>query len=247
VPEPARYVLWAIAIGGESGAILDEDREAMRRARREHDLDALRPADPADRLDPHHFAERFGLFLIILLGEVVVSAGQAAVDGHVATFDGWAALGAAMILAAALWWLYFDAASEMNLKVLELSGGSPTIARAIFAVGHTLPAFALLIVAAGVGLLLEEDPPRIAYWLPCVGVGLYLSSTRVFLIAGSRPARLLRFAVLVGTFLLGRLHAVLSPHAYVWLLAGWALLCAFLTTRQSELTDVEALERRFSR
>jgi low temperature requirement protein LtrA len=156
VPEPARYVLWAIAIGGESGAILDEDREAMRRARREHDLDALRPADPADRLDPHHFAERFGLFLIILLGEVVVSAGQAAVDGHVATFDGWAALGAAMILAAALWWLYFDAASEMNLKVLELSGGSPTIARAIFAVGHTLPAFALLIVAAGVGLLLER-------------------------------------------------------------------------------------------
>jgi hypothetical protein len=52
--------------------------------------------------------------------------------------------------------------------------------------------------------------------------------------------------VLVGTFLLGRLHDVLSPHAYVWLLAGWALLCAFLTTRQSELTDVEALERRFS-
>ena len=70
-----------------------------------------------------------------------------------------------MILAAALWWLYFDSAAEINLKVLELSGGSTTMARAIFAVGHMLPAFALLVIAAGVGLLLEEEPPRFAYWL----------------------------------------------------------------------------------
>ena len=56
-------------------------------------------------------------------------------------------------------------------SVLELSGGSPTMARAIFAVGHMLPAFALLITASGVGLLLEDDPPRIAYGLACVGVG----------------------------------------------------------------------------
>ena len=91
-----------------------------------------------------------------------------------------------MILAAALWWVYFDSAAEINLKVLELSGGSPTMARAIFAVGHMLPAFALLITAAGVGLLLEEDPPQIAYWLACVGVGIYLLGTRVFLIASRR-------------------------------------------------------------
>ena len=67
----------------------------------------------------------------------------------------WAALVAAMVLAAALWWLYFDAAAELNLRVLELSGGSPTIARAIFAAGHMLPAFALILIAAGLGLLLE--------------------------------------------------------------------------------------------
>ena len=104
-----------------------------------------------EALDAQHFAERFGLFLIILLGEVVVEAGQASVDGHVATTAGWAALVAAMVLAGALWWLYFDSAAEINLKVLELSGGSPTMARAIFAVGHMLPAFALLLIAAGVG------------------------------------------------------------------------------------------------
>ena len=166
VPEPFRYALWAIGIAIESGAMLHEDREAARRARREHDFDALTPADPAEALDAHHFAERFGLFLIILLGEVVVEAGQASVDGHVDSVDGWVALVAAMILAAALWWLYFDSAADINLEVLELSGGSPTMARAIFAVGHMLPAFSLLLIAAGVGLLLEEEPPRIAYWLP---------------------------------------------------------------------------------
>ncbi len=62
--------------------------------------------------------------------------------------------------------------------------------------------------------------------------------------AGSRAARLLRVGVLIATFLLGRLHEALSPHAYVWLLAGWTVMCAFLTSRQSEHT-VEALERRF--
>ena len=52
-----------------------------------------------------------------------------------------------------------------------------------------LPAFALLITAAGIGLLLEEDPPRIAYWLACVGIGIYLGGTRVFVFAGDRVCR----------------------------------------------------------
>jgi low temperature requirement protein LtrA len=230
-PEPFRYVLWAMAIGIESGAMLNEDKEAARTARRERDFSALRPADPEEALDPHHFAERFGLFLIILLGEVVVEAGQASVDGHVATTSGWAALVAAMIFAGALWWLYFDSAADVNLKVLELSGGSPTMARAIFAVGHMLPSFALLIIAAGVGLLLEEDPPRIAYWLPCIGFGIYLLGTRVFLHATPRASGAARVLLLVVTFQLGRLD--ISPHAYLWLLAAWATMCAILGTRGS--------------
>jgi low temperature requirement protein LtrA len=205
-PEPFRYVLWAVAIAAESGAMLAEG--------------------PSEALDPHHFAERFGLLVIILLGEVVVEAGQASVDG-----EGWAAVVAAMLLAAALWWVYFDSAAELNLKVLELSGGSPAMARAIFAVGHQLPAFALLITAAGVGLLMEEDPPRIAYWLACVGVGIYLAGTRVFLLASSRVPGAVRALLLVATFQLGRLEPLLAPRGYLWLLAGWVLMCAALTTR----------------
>ena len=153
----------------------------------------------------------------------MVEAGQAAIDGHVATFDGWAALVAAMIFAAALWWLYFDAAADINLRVLEASGGSPTMARAIFAVGHMLPCFALLLIAAGIGLLLEEDPPAIAYTLASVGLGIYLLGTRVFLAPGNRVGGAVRVLLLVATFALHRLHTVMSPHAFLWVVAAWAV------------------------
>src|SRR5262245_50509643 len=185
VPEPFRYVLWAIGIGVESGATLPE-------------------RGSSEALDPHHFAERFGLFLIILLGEVVVEAGQGSVD--VETTGGWAALVAAMILAAALWWLYFDSVADANLRVLELSGGSPTIARAIFAVGHMFPCFALLAIAAGVGLMLEEETPQIAYSLASVGLGVYLLGTRVFLLPSRFMGGAARALLLVATFFLARVH-----------------------------------------
>ena len=149
-----------------------------------------------------------------------------------------------MVLAAALWWLYFDSAVELNLKVLELSGGSPTMARAIFAVGHMLPSFALLLTAAGVGLLLEEDPPAIAYSLACVGAGLYMLGTRAFLNRSRRIPGVLRALVLVATFFLGRLEGVLSPHEYLWLLAVWIGACAALTTRTSSDADVARLMSR---
>jgi low temperature requirement protein LtrA len=230
VPEPFRYVLWAIAIATESGPMLTEDREAAHRARRDHDLAVLKPTDPAEALDPHHFAERFGLFLIILLGEVVVEAGQAAVHTHTRAGD-WAALVAAMVLAAALWWVYFDSAAEFNLKVLQLSGGSPTMARAIFAVGHMFPSFALLITAAGMGLLLEPDPPHTAYGLACVGVAMYLLGTRAFLRASRNVPGVLRVLAIVATFGFNRLVPGLSPHAYIWALTVWLSICAALTTR----------------
>ena len=239
VPSPWRYVLWGFAVAIESGALLTQDKRAMRRARRERDFRSLAPADPSEALDSHHFAERFGLFLIILLGEVVVSAGNAAVHGDTAPFSSWAALVAAMLLAAALWWLYFDSAVDLNLRVLDLSGGSPAIARAIFAAGHMLPAFSLLITAAGLGLLLEGEPPPLAYWLTSFGIGFYLSSTRVVFGSATRGGRLARTALVVVTYLLGSLHGTLSPHAYVWLLAAWGIGCAVLATRGSRFIPVE--------
>jgi low temperature requirement protein LtrA len=241
-PEPWRYVLWAIAVAGESGAVLTERRDGRRRrARHERSLAAFVPQDPDEALDAHHFAERFGLFIIILLGEVVVEAGQASVDGHVASADGWAALIAAMLLAASLWWLYFDAAAEINLRVLALSGGSPTIARTLFAIGHMLPAFGLLLAAAGVGLLLEHDTPTAAYWLASVGVGVYFVGTRVVFAAVTHWGRLGRALVVVATFAFGALHHVLSPHPYLWALTAWAVVWTASASWRTRHMDLSRL------
>ena len=116
------------------------------------------------------------------------------------------------------------------------------MARAIFAVGHMLPAFALLVTAAGVGLLLEDDPPRIAYRLACIGVGdLPARHARVPHGLGRVPAPV-RVLLVVATFALGRLFHGLGGSAYLWLLTAWVLMCAALTTRTGT-SDDDALAR----
>ena len=50
-----------------------------------------------------------------------------------------------------------------------------------------------------------------------------------------RIARLVRVVLLIAIFLLGRLHERLSPHAYLWLLAAWVVMCAALTSRNPRL------------
>lgn len=93
------------------------------------------------------------------------------------------------------------------------------------------PAFALLLIASGIGLLLGDDPPNLAYWLLSAGVGIYLIGTRVFLITTNVVGRIARIAVVVATIELGWLADVLSPHAFLWLVAAWAAGLAALATR----------------
>ncbi|MDA0182072.1 low temperature requirement protein A [Solirubrobacter phytolaccae] len=169
---------------------------------------------------------------------MLVEAGQAPVEGT----SGWVALAAAMVLAGALWWLYFDSSAAINLRVLELAGGSPTLARATFAVGHMIPAFALIGIAAGVGLLLEEEPPDFAYFLVATGAGLYMLGTHAFLRARRGPFAA-RILIVIATFNLGRLHEVFSPHEYVVFVAAWVTVCAALSTQFGADGHVGAAEK----
>lgn len=58
------------------------------------------------RMLPEHFAERFGLIVIIALGESIVAIGAGAEFGVDAGVVAAAVFGTAIV--AALWWLYFD-------------------------------------------------------------------------------------------------------------------------------------------
>jgi low temperature requirement protein LtrA len=92
LPDEAGLVAFFLLVAAELAVPLWAEREAM------------------TTWHPHHIAERYGLFVIIVLGECVLAA-TVAVEGAI-TATGWRAepmiLGAAALaLVFGLWWIYF--------------------------------------------------------------------------------------------------------------------------------------------
>lgn len=53
----------------------------------------------------------------------------------------------------------------------------------------------------------------------------------IFLALGNRVGGAVRVLLLVATFALHRLHTLMSPHAFLWVVAAWAVGCAALAVR----------------
>lgn len=95
---------------------------------------------------PHHIAERYGLLVIIALGEVIlgtVEAVQTLVEGTGWTLDAGVLLVAGLALAFALWWTYFTVPFG---DVLHASRSGS------FVWGYSQPLLFAAIAAAGGGL-----------------------------------------------------------------------------------------------
>lgn len=99
-------------------------------------------------LGTDHFAERFGLFVIIALGESVILTGATAadldLDGAVLT-----SLLFAFVGTAALWWLYFSEIAGRASKGLAEAEDSTLIARDVFTYGHALIVAGVILFAVG--------------------------------------------------------------------------------------------------
>jgi len=242
-PSPWRYVLWAFALIQEAGFLLLRSGERprtpgearpARRSRTEALRDMLKPpADPARRVDAAHLAERFGLMIIILLGEVVVAVGASAVEVPVHDLRYWLGLLGGLVLAATLWWIYFTAAAPISEYVLRASGGNPSMAYGLYAGGHLSPAFALLTMAAGMSLTLSGAAPTAAAWFITGGLAGYLAGSQV-MVADSRvrSGPLLRTAIVAVTACLAFLRPVISTTGVVLVAAAWAgVIAAYVTWR----------------
>jgi low temperature requirement protein LtrA len=97
-------------------------------------------------VDPHHMAERCGLFVIIALGESLLITG--------ATFAGLAwetqhllAFLAAFVGTVAMWWLYFDTGSERAMHHFEHAADRGRVARLAYTYLH-IPIVAGIILCA---------------------------------------------------------------------------------------------------
>jgi low temperature requirement protein LtrA len=102
------------------------------------------------RVSARHFAERFGLVVIIALGESIVAIGAGVSDDLDAGIIVAAVLG--VIVSCALWWAYFDVwALIMETRFRETHGHSRIlIARDVYAYLHLPMIAGVVLVALGI-------------------------------------------------------------------------------------------------
>jgi low temperature requirement protein LtrA len=260
VPSPWRYVLWAFLLIQEAGLLLlrygergsgergsgergsgerggehEGQRERPARPSRTESVLAMfkPPADPASRVDAAHLSERFGLMMMILLGEVVVAVAGSAAGVSVHGWRYWLGLLAGLVLAAALWWIYFTAAAPISEYVLKASGGNPAMAYGLYAGGHLGPAFSLLTMAAGVSLVLSGSAHAAAAWFITGGLASYLLATRaVATDPSARFGELARMAVVAVTVCAAFLEPLITPTGVLLVITAWATaIAAYVTWR----------------
>jgi low temperature requirement protein LtrA len=222
VPGAARYALWA------TGVLLDLAGPTL----------AARVRD-APPLHMEHLPERFGLFVILVLGESVAATVVGLRDGH------WAAevlltAASGFLAAAALWWSYFDLSGGAAKRRLVLQGGEHTRqgVHDFYVYAHLPVAVSLAAVAVGLehAILHGAEDHLSAGTRAVLGAGLagYLSSAAVIQAVLSRRWRvaLVWPGLGVPLVLLVSLQPGLSPVVLVALCA--AILVAGVITGVSQ-------------
>jgi low temperature requirement protein LtrA len=179
------------------------------------------------RVAVSHFAERYGLFVIICLGESIVSAGAGALAGPGGSTHALrpaAVLAAAALLAATagLWWAYFAGAAEAAQERLREHGDPVLAAADAYSYLHVPIVAGVILFAAGARLLLRTGAgaglPIAGRLALCAGIALYLLGHLAFLVRlGVPEAAGLARGRAAAAGLLAALAALSSG------LAGWAL------------------------
>jgi low temperature requirement protein LtrA len=124
-----------------------------------------------------HFAERYGLIVIIALGESVVALGVTAAHRSITIGIGAASV-LGIVVIAALWWAYFDVLAVLSHRQLsEASGGAQTqLARDYYRYLHLPMIAGIVLFALGLHVTIEHvDQPldAVSAVALCGGLSLY--------------------------------------------------------------------------
>ena len=129
-------------------------------------------------INPGHFAERHGLIMIVALGESIVAIGA---GGGELSFDAGTVAAAllAMALVSALWWAYFDSASEAVEASMSVAAGPERsrLARDVYSYLHIPLVFGIVMAALGLKKTLghvDEPLGLVSAAAFCGGVAGYL-------------------------------------------------------------------------
>jgi low temperature requirement protein LtrA len=191
------------------------------------------------RMMPEHFAERFGLIVIIALGESIVAIGIGAEVGIDAGVVVAAVLGTAV--AAALWWLYFDVVAIVATRRLaraEPGREQNTMGRDSYGYLHFPMIAGIVLGAMGLKKTLGDtgDPLKL---VPVValfgGAAVYLLAHVAFRLRNVGSLNRQRLAVAVLLFALIPLGEEIPALASLGVLAG--LLAALIAYEAVHFAD----------
>lgn len=175
-----------------------------------------------------HFAERHGLFVIIVLGEALIAIGVGTV-GHPGSAEFYVAGTAMLITALAMWWSYFDWLFRVGEQALKGVTGiaQGRMARDAYSITHYPIVAGVILFAVGTEELLAhpevalDDPTR---WAFMGGLMLFLAAQSVMARIATGSVTWERFALIAllaaGGLTLGDLSAA----------ALGAVVCVVLVT-----------------
>jgi low temperature requirement protein LtrA len=176
------------------------------------DVLATRAAEQADwHVRPAHFAERYGLLVIIVLGELIVAIGVGLGDVEITTSLG-ITLAVAFLVVAALFWSYFDWASGFLEEALRTRTG---IERGAFARdAYTMAHLPLVVGIVLFAVALEEVVVHPAEHLEAIPAALLAGGISLVLLTFLLAAYRTTHRLPTERFVAAALIVILS-------LAGW--------------------------
>jgi low temperature requirement protein LtrA len=126
-------------------------------------------AERAERttFHPEHIAERYGLFMIIVLGESVLAASlaiQGVMNGDGLTFDLASVIAGSLLIVFAMWWIYFERPEEHYLDSVPTAIAWSYLHLPIFA--------AAAAVGAGLVVAIEETSGHAHLGTRSVGIAV---------------------------------------------------------------------------
>ncbi|MVA77770.1 low temperature requirement protein A [Auraticoccus sp. F435] len=188
-PGTTRYVLWAVAVLVSAVAPV---------------LATFR----SSRLPLHiaHLPERFGLLVILVLGEAVGGAVRGVHDSSWAT-DAVVAGAVAFVFAAGMWWVYFDVTARSGERELEDADdeaepreqgsgedeeGPVDQRHDLFVYGHLPVALGVVLVGVGLEDLVAhpmEPTPSDGSWVLAGGLAVFLAGAAMIIAGTTRTLR----------------------------------------------------------
>jgi low temperature requirement protein LtrA len=175
------------------------------------------------QVSPAHFAERHGLIVIIALGESLVSIGLGAAEEPI----GWPVVTGVtlgVLIAAGMWWLYFDVVARVAERQLAAVTGAArnAMARDSYTYLHLPMVVGIVFLALGLKKSLAEpdEPLKVLLGVALFGgVSLYLLAHVAFRLRNVGTLNVQRLVVAVGLLVVIPVVTVLPALGSVALLA----------------------------